>query len=695
MLPAGVTLKPYYLQSKFVNKSIKSIRDALLIGLLLAIIVVILFLRSLQSSITILFIIPVTLAFSLLIMFALKYTLNIMTIGAIAAALGLIIDDAVIVIEQIHRHREEQPDVPVHKNIRRSIGFLLPSMIGSSLSTIVIFIPFSLMSGVAGAYFKIMAYTMIITLTCSFFVTAIILPVFYGFVAGIIPAKFKNVKHQQKKTWVDFFLRHTWLSVAFLCILAAITIFALPRLQTGFLPEMDEGSIVLDYNSPPGTSIEETNRILTQADSIVMNTQEVDSYSRRTGTQLGFFITEPNRGDYLIRLKENRNRSTQKVIADIRKRIEHRLPVLQVDFGQVIGDMLGDLMSSAQPIEIKVFGRDRDKLKDYAKNITSLVKQVPGTADVFNGIVIAGPNINIHPDYASLARFGLTAKELQYQVKTAIEGQPVDSVIDQHQLTTVRLIYPGGPKRTVNELQKMQILLPSGLPVLLSSLATITAGSGVAEQERENLQAIIAVTARLEGRDLGSVMQDIKNAINKNINFEKGYGVRYGGDYAQQQQSFNDLLMILVLASLLVLFVLMVLFRKPLVSIIILLMGISGIAGSVLALYLTGTPLNVGSYMGIIMIVGIIAENAIFTFQQFETALQDHDQKGALNYAIAARLRPKLMTAIGAILALMPLALGIRNGSTDAPAFGDCGNWRFYSCAAIAFNCFPEFASPV
>jgi len=663
ILLADVQLKPYYVQSEFVNNSIKSIRDALLIGLLLAIFVVIIFLRSMQSSISILFIIPVTLATSLLVMRGLNYTLNIMTIGAIAAAIGLIIDDAVIVIEQIHRSREEEPDKGIFEITGKAIRYLFPAMVSSSLSTIVIFLPFSLMSGVAGAYFKIMAFTMIITLACSFAVTALILPVLYASVARVIPTRIKPVHHDEKKRWIDFFIRHAWISLLLVGLLAGMGIFTLPKLQTGFLPEMDEGSIVLDFDSPPGTSIEETEHMLTTVDSIIMNIPEVVSYSRRTGTQMGFFITEPSRGDYLIKLSDKRKRSTNAVIAEIRQKVENQLPMLIIDFGQVIGDMLGDLMASVQPIEIKVFGPDRVKLKSYSEQIAKLIEKVPGTADVFNGLMIAGPNITLRPDETALARFGMKPADLQYQLKTAIEGQVIGAVKDPNQMTPVCMIYPGGPAMNIDELRKARIFLPAGLTVPLTDLTSINVHSGVAEQERENLQPIVAVTSRLEGRDLGSVMTDIRKTINEHMNFPKGYGVRYGGAYAEQQQSFRDLLIILILASLMVLFVVMIFFRDPWVALLILGLAITGIGGSVMALYLTHTPLNVGSYMGIIMIVGIIAENAIFTYQQYLTALKTQDRKGALNHAIAARLRPKLMTAIAAITALMPLALGIGTGA--------------------------------
>lgn len=663
VLPAGVTFVPFYKQSDFVDESITSIRDALLLGLLLAMIVAILFLRSWQASLTILISIPIILSATLLIMLALHYTLNIMTIGAIAAAIGLIIDDAVVIIEQIHRSREENPDQSVFQTIRHALHFLIPAMTGASLSTIVIFIPFSLMSGVAGAYFKVLAYTMIITLICSYIVTTLILPTLYGVLDGVISTKVKPVHHEKKKSWVNFFVHRPYMSIIMIGMLITTGVIVIPLLPTGFLPEMDEGSIVLDFNSPPGTSIEETDYLLKQVDSIVVSMPETESFSRRTGTQLGFFITEPSRGDYLINLKKNRKRTTEEVIADIRSKVENRLPMLTVDFGQVIGDMLGDLMSSVQPVEIKVFGQDRDILGRLADQVTAAVERVKGTADVFNGRVIAGPEIIVTPYPEKLSVYGIDPGYLQNQLNIIMQGQVAGSVQESQRMVDIRVLFPDSYKVSINKLRKMQIQLPGGDPVLLSEVAGISVREGVAEEESENLQPIIAVTSRLENRDLGSVMKDIRQSVSKNVSFPKGYGVIYGGAYAEQQQSFRDLLTILILASLLVLMVQLVLFRDIKAAFLILFCSLLGMAGSLIALYITNTPLNVGSYTGIIMIVGIIAENAIFTFQQYRSALEEHDNYGAINYAIAARLRPKLMTALGAIFALMPLALGIGAGA--------------------------------
>jgi CzcA family heavy metal efflux pump len=665
ILPPGVRIVPYYIQADFVKDSIKSVTDSLWVGLLLAIIVAIIFLRSLKASVTLLFTIPITLGLTLIVLYAIGYTFNIMTLGAIAAAIGLIIDDAIVVVEQIHRTHEEHPEEPSRELVQRAIHYLFPAMLGSSISTIVIFIPFLLMSGVAGAYFSVMTNTMIITLVCSFFVTWLGLPVIYL----LLTIKKRRTAQQaaahnvRTQGWVSFFIKRPYISIAFVAALAVLIAILVPRLETGFLPEMDEGSIVLDYNSPPGTSLEETDRELRQVEKILRTIPEVQAYSRRTGTQMGFFITEPNSGDYLIQLKKDRKKSTEEVITDIRKQIESSQPALRVDFGQVIGDMLGDLMTSVQPVEIKVYGNDQKTLQQLSKQIADVVSNVQGTADVFNGIVIAGPSISVQPDYAKLAQFGITPANFQYQLQTSLEGNIAGNLFEQQQYVPIRLVYPGNRKMSVSDINDLKIFLPDGRLKPITALANVTVNSGDAEIQRENLQSMGVITARLENRDLGSVMKDVQQKLATGIHLPQSYSIQYGGAYADQQQSFKELLMILITASLLVFAVILFLFRSFTIALLILGIAVLGISGSYLALFLTGTPLNVGSYTGLIMITGIIGENSVFTFLQFRESLHEKNTDDAIIYSISTRLRPKLMTALGAIIALMPLALGIGTGA--------------------------------
>jgi len=378
---------------------------------------------------------------------------------------------------------------------------------------------------------------------------------------------------------------------------------------------------------------------------------------------MGFFITEPNTGDYLIQLKHNRTKSTDEVISEIRTHIENTQPALVIDFGQVIGDMLGDLMSATQPIEVKIFGNDQEKLQVLSKKVADLVSHVDGTADVFDGIVRSGPTVNIQPNFNVLAQYGVSPVSFQSQLQTAMQGTLIGNLYDKQQLSPIRMVYPGSRTFSVADISKLKIFLPDGTTVPIQQMAKVDLKAGIAEVARENLQTIGVVTARLDNRDLGSVMKDLQKAINANVNLPSGYHIEYGGAYKEQQQSFSELLTILIASSLLVFSVILFLFKDFKIAFLILLISVLGLSGSYLALFLTHTPLNVGSYTGLIMIVGIIGENAVFTFLQFKESLAKQSVDDAITFAISTRLRPKLMTAFGAIIALLPLALGIGAGA--------------------------------
>lgn len=660
ILPKGVKLVPFYKQGHFVSRVISSIKDVLWIGIVLSLIVVVVFLRSFSTSAVVLVSIPISLAFTLISLYAFGQTFNIMTLGAIAAAIGLMIDDVVIVIEKMHKLREEQPKKPLLWAVRTAVVRLFPALIGSSLSTIVIFIPFIFMSGVAGAYFQIMAFTMILALTCSFFVTWLIVPVLY---LTFLKDKPKKKEKPPKTHWVHWLLIKPVFGLGFAAVCVVVIVFLPSHLPSGFLPQMDEGTIVLDFNSPAGTSLEETGNMLKKVNVILKNQPEVNTFSARVGTQLGFFITEPNRGDYLIRLKDKRSKSTTQVSDEIRKKIEEQVPQLTTDFGQVISDQLGDLMNSVQPIAIKVFGDDQTELQKLSKKIAAQVKKVMGTADVFDGIVVAGPEVNIKPKSYALSQFGMSVADLQLQMQVKTQGKVVSTVIGKNQILDVRLLYPNAYGQTIEGLKKSTIALPNGALVPLSKVAKVELKKGVAQVNRENEKPVGVVTARLNQRDLGSTMAAIKKRLGKNVSIPPNYRIEYGGAYKQQQQSFKELLLILFAALLLVFVVVLFLFKKFKVALAIVFSAVFGIAGCFIALFITGTALNVGSYMGIIMIVGIIGENSIFTYRQYLEIDDEKSHLEKLEFAIAERLRPVLMTAFAAITALTPLALGIGPGA--------------------------------
>lgn len=675
-LPSGMVLKPYYNQSTFVTSSIDSVLRSIYEGLFLAIIVVILFLRSLRASLNIIFIIPLTLALTFIVLHFVHVTLNIMSLGAIAASIGLIIDDAIVIIEQLHRMHEENPEKDKYSVVSETMKMFLPAMVGSSLSTIVIFLPFVMMSGVAGSFFKELTLTMEITLICSFFATWIGLPVLH-MLFGYKPYR-KSLKkssaaanpERQNLWWLVWFFNKPWYAIGFVILLVLSSIILVNKLETGFLPELDEGSIVLDYIAPSGTTLDASDEILREVDKVVLGHPDVATYMRRTGTNMisgismASGIIPPNYGDYLIQLKQDTKRKTQDVISELRDKATSVAPALEIEFGQRIADLLGDLIGRPQPIVIKIFGDDRSKLQELALEVQDNLNKINGVADVMNGIIYDGPSVTIIPDQDKLSQYKITPADFHTQLTVYNEGFPVGEVQEGEQMLVIMLRNTIFKNNNIGLIKSQPIYTPDGSFKPLEYFAKVVLSAGDPEITREDFKSNIEVTARLENRDMGSAIDEIKTIIARNILLPPGFYIGYGGTYEQQQASFRELLLILITAIVLVFTVLLFLFRNLRIALLIIFISILGISGCIWALYLTGIQLNVGSYTGIIMIVGIIAENAIFTVNQFLTTYQTtSDIDKSINYAISLRIRPKLMTAIGAILALTPLALGIGVGA--------------------------------
>ncbi len=690
LLPHGYELRPYYDQSAFVGDSIDSVVKTIYEGLFLALIVMIVFLRSWRSSLVVMLTIPVTLAFTILVLYLAGITINIMSLGAIAASLGLIIDDAIVIIEQIYRGHEDHPEKDRFTVVREAIHGLFPAMVGSSLATIVIHFPFRLMSGLAGSFFRELSDTMQLTMVTSFLVTWLLLPVLHliiGYRPSLKPQAHSVSDSVNRLTWLTWFFNKPIIAILLVVSLTGSAWWASGKIETGFLPELDEGTIVLDYISPAGTSLEETDAICKDIEKIIDVHPDVESYSRRTGIHMAFKSDPSNIGDYSIQLKKERKKTTEQVINELRKEIEANVVAMEeISFGQRIADLLGDLMSTPQPIQIKIFGDDYSILKVLARKADTLLQQIPGITDINNGLVTAGPSIIFLPDQEKLSLYKISLTDFQTQLMIYTAGVPlglnanvaipspfqaamtgglqIGQLQDGEQMRRILLRFTNFKDNDLERLKRQFIFLPDGTTRPLSFFCNIKIIPGEIEYRREDLKSNVIITTRLENIDLGTAIKAIQKKLAENLPLPQGYTIVYGGAYAEQQQSFKELLTILAMATLLVFGVIMFLFKEWRISTLILFISVTAISGCILALYLVGIPLNVSSYTGIIMIVGIISENAIFTVNQFRQNIQETgDVDQSINYAIALRIRPKLMTAIGAILALMPLALGIGLGA--------------------------------
>ncbi len=672
-LPAGITFENFYDQGDFIRSSILSTRDSILIGILLAMIIIALFLRNWRVTIVMMFVVPATIASTFVCLSAVGLTINIMTLGGIAAAVGLIIDDSIVIVENIfkhsaHAHGSQQTPSEI---IGASIHSLMPAVIGSTASTIVIQIPLAFLGGVTGAFFASLSITMVFAMLISFLFSITFVPLLTSFVLRDkdIELEIRREEHAIVfSAWYERVLRRL-LRARFIAILFALLIFITTwylynHIGSSFMPDMDEGSFVLDYASPPGTSLEETDRILKNVEKILMDIPEVESYSRRTGTQLGFFLTEANTGDFLIKLKNRRSRDINGIIAEVRHRTESSEPGLRIEFGQLMMDVIGDLTNNPSPVEIKLFSDDAKLLRSTAARVRDILETIPGAVDVFDGIVIAGPSLIVHVDPFRAARAGFTVEDVSSQLETMMHGSAETNIQRGEKLMNIRIRFPETIRTNADQIENTRIVNASGTFIPLRSIASLERTAGQAEVHREGLRQMIAVTARLEGRDLGRTIEDIKAALASHLILPQGMTLEYGGVYQTQQESFRGLLLVALAAVMLVFLVLLIEFGEFAVPFSIFIVNVLSLVGVFGALWITGVSFNISSFVGVIMIIGIVAENAIFVMHRVhELRKQGAPLDDALVHAGQMRARPILMTMLAAVLALLPLSLGIGAGA--------------------------------
>jgi multidrug efflux pump subunit AcrB len=683
-LPAGVSIAPFYDQSHLVRDSIASVRDAILIGLILAAVILVLFLRDWSSSLVAGLVIPVTIFVTFIVLWAMGQSFNLMTLGGLAAAVGLVIDDAIVVVENIALHREAGEN-RVHA-VRLALLEITHPLIGSTITPIVVFLPLISVTGVTGTFFRALALTMTVALLTSFALALTWTPALsLALLRGnnrhprIIPinAATPAEPERQHNLMAPVLRTHErllraalakplWLAAA--CGLLIVTVFVAYRaLGSDLLPEMDEGAFILDYIMPAGSSLQETNRVLLHVDRILHQLPEVTTTSRRTGLQMGLAaVTEANTGDFTVMLSDKRSRAIDDIMDDARQRIKAAEPELDIEFTQVLQDMIGDLSNAPEPIQIKLYSTNQDLLNQIAPRVGDAISKVPGVVDVENGIdnTISGPATNFQVDPALAARLGFTASEVATDATSILDGLPTtEPLIQNGRPYTVRVRLDDTHRTSLDAIQNTVFLSSTGKMATLGALAHVEQLPPQNEIRRENLQQMVAVTGRLEGSDLGSAITRVQKTV-ADLHLPASVRVTYGGTYQEQQQSFHELLQVLLLALVLVFGVLLAEFRNFSAPTSILVSSILSTAGVIFALLITRTTFNVASFMGLIMVIGIVAKNGILLLdadQRFRSAGMSAED--AMIQAARRRLRPIVMTALAAMTGMLPLAFALGSGS--------------------------------
>ena len=673
-LPPGITIRPYYDQSHLVRESISSVRDAILIGLILATGIIIIFLRDWRSSLVAGLVIPVTVALTFILLYAFGASFNLMTLGGLAAAVGLIIDDAIVVVENIVLHRSAGEDRG--QAIRLALREIAVPLIGSTITPIVVFLPLIWVSGVTGSFFRALAITMASALLASLLLAVTWTPTLSYLLLKDAPEGEAH-KHEDSgfmlrildfyERWLRFGLERPVIVFAGCALLLLVTFIGYKNLGSDLLPEMDEGGFILDYIMPAGTSLQETDRVLNHVEAILQKTPEVDSISRRTGAQMGLAaVTEANTGDITVKLKDKRDRKIDDVMSDVRAEIKKTEPELDVEFTQVLQDMIGDLSNAPEPIQIKLFNNDPAILSDVAERVASTIKQQPGVVDVENGVenTISGPSSTWQVNTELATRLGFSVQDVTNDADAVVEGLLLTTPLIQNARPyDIRLRYPA-ESRVSQDAVMNAVLVGTGSHLgTLGSLATLTQNPGEMEIRRENLQREVVVTGRLENVDTGTGVAAVQKSVDA-LHLPVDIHVHYGGTYEEQQKSFAELTRVLLVALMLVFAVLLAEFGSFSAPIAILTSSVLSVSGVVFALLVTHTTFNVASFMGLIMVIGIVAKNGILLLDAEQRNAAAHQTLlESVVHAGRRRLRPILMTALAAITGMLPLAFALGAGS--------------------------------
>jgi CzcA family heavy metal efflux pump len=688
-LPPGVHLEIFYDQSTIVHESIASVRDAVLLGLVLSSVVLVLFLRDWGTSLVAGLVIPVTLSMTLIVLKITGQSFNLMTLGGLAAAVGLVIDDAIVVLENIVLHRDAGEGRV--QAIQSALREMTVPLIGSTITPIVVFLPLIAITGVTGSFFRALAITMTVSLFSSLLLALSFTPTLSLYfvrrksadavAAPAGPSKGADILALEDGhaagvfgRIVNFYerimravLHRRWAVAAGSLVIVILSLVCYNFLGTDLLPEMDEGGFILDYYTPPGSSLAESDKILQNIEKILHSVPEVENTSRRTGLQLGLIaVTEANRGDFTVRLKPNRSRNIEEIMNDVREQVEKSQPGTQVEFVQVLQDMIGDLTSAPEPIVIKLFSQDPQLLNTSAPRVADAIQKVPGVVDVLDGIQnnISGPAVTFKVDPVTAARSGFTPEEVSTDASAILEGaEAAAPVILNDRAYPIRVRLPEQDRASLDRMQNTLLTSATGRTATLGTLSTITTDPGQTEIRRENLQRLIEVTGRLEGVDLGRGITAVKKAV-ADLKLPASIRIEYGGTYAEQQKSFADLLSVLILALVLLFVVLMFEFRNFSAPLAILASALLSTFGAFVALLITRTSFNVASFMGVIMVIGIVAKNGILLLdaEQKYRAL-GFSPEDSMIQAGRRRLRPIAMTALAAIAGMLPLAFAIGAGS--------------------------------
>lgn len=680
--PKSIVIHKWYDQTELVRSSIGAVEEAIVIGLFLAACVILGFLRNWRAAFVAIITVPMSVATTCLLLNVFGMTFNIMTLGGIAAAIGLLIDDAIVMVEQIAR-RAGVPGLEFpHRTVLASTREFLAPLTGSSSATIIMFIPLAFLSGVTGAFFKFLAITMASSLIISYAFTAFLVPLM---ARGIINFKKWHDPSHGRETWTRRFhsrilrglFAQPWMAFVILAALAGVGYLGFTHVGSGFLPRMDEGGFVFDYQSAPGTSLTETNHELNEVERILKANPYIESYNRRTGAGLGGDLNLPYQGDIFVKLIPYAKRpDIWTVMAQVRKKVDAQIPGIDYDTHQLLSDMIGDMVGRRQPIVINISADNPGVLDDVANKVADAITNAKGIqpSSVDPGTMPVGDALNVHVNEAEAAMNDLTVSQVKDQVAQYLQGNVITDYMGEVQPVGIRIWsqpqhapYREHSRLYRSELQGLYIRSPDGHTVPLGSIAKVNFVFGQPALFRDNLRQIVAVTAQTSGKfPLSTSITAIKKILAKPGMLPHGTYYTLGGQYKQEEKAVHGMTIVFAGVILIEVILLLFLYESFWYPVIILFTSILSTGAVFTGLWITGVTLNITAMMGMVMILGIAVEMSIFLVSEFKM-LRDRDNvppREAIYQAALNRFRPIIMSTLAMILALLPLGAAI-SGAGD------------------------------
>jgi len=692
-IPQGVAVAPTFDQSQYIRASIDSLANEALMGALLAILVIFLFLRSFRATLVIALSIPLSLLATFMLLFFIgRQSLNTFTLGGLALGVGRLVDDSIVVLENIFRHRA-RGEAPVPAAMAGAREVAMP-VLASTIATMVVFLPVVFLTGIAKLLFIPLTLAIVFALAASYFVSMTVIPALSVRLmtaqgsASAPAGALARIRERWRKIFDGLesgyrallrrILRHRALAATSILVACAAPFLWLPRIGSAFFPETDESQIVAILRAPVGQRVERTNAELLELQSVVrkaLGPENIvalvsDAGVRQSGGGAIFGgNTGPHTGTLRIQLvpPERRPFGIEEAIGRIRKAAGDRFAGrrLLLDAGGLVRRMLS--FGSESPIDVEILGQDFEAARRLSSQVTAVVENTPGAADVRVSREEDYPEIDIQVDREKAGLLGLTTRDIAQGVLTSMAGNLNQPSVYSDPVTgkeyNVVVLLREQDRTSLSDLEGVPLSTRAGRVVELRTVAQVVPAAGPVQVDRKYQQRIVHVTANVVGRPLGDVAAEIERQLD-DLARPTGFEIRLGGQREQQQESFRGLLLALGLALLLAYAAMATQFGSLLDPLIVMFSVPLGIAGVVAILALTGTPLSIMAYMGIIMMVGIVLSNGILLLEFANVQMRmGRDRFEAVVEAGSVRLRPILMTTLTTLLGLLPMAIGIGEGS--------------------------------